>query len=401
MSRQLLLLLDKTLFRLIFYFVVLWAKPRYRAGVQEPAELPANARFLVIRPGGLGDALMCVPMLRALREAFPKGHITVVCVEKNRAALELLSWHDELVAIDVPRLLFQNALRLRRRRFDAVFDVEPFRRLSSIVAYWTGAPLRVGFDTGARRALYTHLVSYAHDRRFEGQNMTRQLAVLGVDVPSEKAGDLGFDLSADILDRAAERLQERGVELGRDYLVAVACGVLKPHHRWVMSEFAGLIDRIRDEDPAVKVVLVGGPADRPDTDEVVSNLDSRDRLIDLVGEVAFAEALGVLAACRVLVASDGGVVYMAACVGCATVSLWGPGVMERFKPPGDLHAGVRKQYACIPCVTWSRLGEFPRCPYGRRCYNDLTADEVFAGYARLKASARPGAGLVRSIDGSS
>ena len=90
------------------------------------------------------------------------------------------------------------------------------------------------------------------------------------------------------------------------------------------------------------------------------------------------------AACRILVACDGGIVYMAACVGCATVSLWGPGVMERFKPPGELHSGVRKQYACIPYVTWSRLGEFPRCPYDRRCYNDLTAHEVFEHHARVK-----------------
>jgi hypothetical protein len=64
--------------------------------------------------------------------------------------------------------------------------------------------------------------------------------------------------------------------------------------------------------------------------------------------------------------------------------LWGPGVMERFKPSGARHVGVRKGFSCIPCVTWERLGKFPGCPYQRRCYNELTADEVFEPYVRLK-----------------
>ena len=88
--------------------------------------------------------------------------------------------------------------------------------------------------------------------------------------------------------------------------------------------------------------------------------------------------------CETLLACDGGVVYMGAAMGCATISLWGPGVMERFKPPGDRHIGVRMDYACIPCVTWDRLGEFPSCPYRRRCYNDLEASAVFDAYCRLK-----------------
>jgi ADP-heptose:LPS heptosyltransferase len=105
----------------------------------------------------------------------------------------------------------------------------------------------------------------------------------------------------------------------------------------------------------------------------------------LVGETTFSEALAVLSKCKILIACDGGLVYMAAAMGCGTISLWGPGVMDRFKPPGENHIGIRKDYFCIPCVNYSRLGEFPPCPYNRRCYMDITAEEIFDQYLSLKA----------------
>jgi len=118
---------------------------------------------------------------------------------------------------------------------------------------------------------------------------------------------------------------------------------------------------------------------------VLKHIDANERVISLVGETTFSEALAVLSNCKILIACDGGLVYMAAAMGCGTISLWGPGVMDRFKPPGENHIGIRKDYFCIPCVNYSRLGEFPPCPYNRRCYMDIIAEEIFDQYLSLKA----------------
>ena len=130
---------------------------------------------------------------------------------------------------------------------------------------------------------------------------------------------------------------------------------------------------------------MGTSGDIADADEVLRHLGSDVKVVNLVGQTSYMEALGVLQHCKILVASDGGMVYMAAAMGCSTISLWGPGVMERFKPVGDNHVGVRKGYACVPCVNYSRLGEFPTCPYDRMCIKDITADDVFDQYLQLKA----------------
>lgn len=182
-----------------------------------------------------------------------------------------------------------------------------------------------------------------------------------------------------------ELLESAGVDLQRRFTVAVAVGALKPHHRWVRSEFAGLIRLIKADDDNVRVLLIGASSDLVDAHEILRELGDDAGVTSFVGETTFSGALGILEHCKILIACDGGVLYMAAAMGCSTVSLWGPGVMERFKPPGEDHIGVRKNYACIPCVTWERLGQFPPCPYGRRCYNDMRAREVFDAYLRVKA----------------
>lgn len=397
MNRKLLLALDKTLFRASFYVLALLASLR-----RDKAELPltldtANPRLLVIRPGGLGDGLMAIPFLRLVKDVYPESHVTLVCVRKNQNVFVDLPWFDELLVLDELPKLFGNMARLRRTRFDALFDLEPFRRTSAIVGWLIPARARIGFDTNSRRHLYTHLVSYSGDNRFEAANMLHQLRVLGMDPPYDQAADMSFSLARSALADARDLLHASGVDEQRDYLVAVAVGVLKPHHRWVMSEFAELIRLIKANDEGSRIVLVGSSNDVDDTDRVLRELDYPGDVVNLVGKTNIPVALGVLKCCRVLIACDGGMVYMAAAMGCSTVSLWGPGVMERFKPPGDNHVGVRKSYACIPCVTWDRLGEFPPCPYNRRCYNDLEASEVFSAYIRLKQNLGAGTALDREI----
>lgn len=384
MNRHLLVFLDKYVFRIAFYAFVLLARLGRRRQVPFHPEPDEDSHFLVIRPGGLGDALMAVPFLKILRRSFPKGRITLVLQKKNQAALKNLPFFDELIVMDDPKSLFKNIFRILLTRFDIVLDLEPFRKVSSIVSYLSGAAIRVGFDTNSRRLLYTHHVTYANEKNYDSLNMTRQLKVIGIDADPREAVDIRCPLPESALRNAEKTFAANGLDWESDFVAAVAPGVLKPHHRWVMSRFASLIKYMLEEDPRTRVVLVGSRADREDAGEVMEHLRTHDRVLNLVGRTTFMDALGIFRLCRILVACDGGMVYMAASMGCSTISLWGPGVMERFKPPGEDHVGIRKNYFCVPCVNYSRLGEFPRCSYDRACIRDISASEVFYEYWRSK-----------------
>jgi len=384
-NRSLLILLDKTVFQVIFYFILLLTTlfkkniPNYRLKPDQ------STSFLVIRPGGLGDGLMSIPILKALRKNFPANQITLMCVKKNQAIFQQLSFLDEVMVIDKLSDFSSNLYKLFWGKYNCVFDFEPFRKISSILAFLSGSEVRIGFDTNVRRKLYTHFVVYHNEKSYESINMLRQLTVFGIGATRNEALDISFDLPETIKRRANDLLQSNGVEPEKDIIIAVAPGVLKPQHRWVMSRFAELIEMIRSEDLNTKILLVGAPSDVSDAKIVLQYLSGNERVINFVGKTTFSEVLGLLSASKILIACDGGMVYMAASMGCDTISLWGPGVMERFKPPGGNHIGIRKDYGCIPCVNYSRLGEFPPCPYNRRCLNDITAREVFDQHLRLKS----------------
>lgn len=384
MNRYLLIFLDKTLFRLIFHFIALLSKLQSRKRIGHYPVLSGSESFLVIRPGGLGDGIMTIPFLKALRKKFPKNRITLLCVKKNKLAFQHLPYIDDILVFDSMRDFHKNILSMFKCRFDIVFDLEPFRKVSSIIAYLSRAHIRVGFDTNRRRTLYTHYVSYANEKNYESLNMIRQLEVLGVNIQQNEAIDISFTLPEEFAKKGKTILRSHDIDPEKDFITVIVPGVLKAHHRWVMTKFASLINMILKEDSKAKILLMGSPSDISDVHEVMQHITKSKRVVNLVGETNFENALGVLKTCKILIACDGGIVYMAAAMGCNTISIWGPGVMERFKPPGDNHIGVRKDYFCVPCVNYSRLGEFPDCPYDRKCIKDISAMDVFDKYKNLK-----------------
>ncbi len=396
MNRHVLIFLDKTLFQCVFYIVTLFVKSRKTVAEKVPVPVPKQARVLVIRPGGIGDGLMSLPFLRAVRKTFPDGKISLICLNKNKLAYQHVSTYDELIILDDPRALLKTLRSFFRGEFDIVFDLEPFRKVSAIVALISRAHIRIGFDTNTRRALYTHLISYANEKVYESKNMLRQLDVFGTEYSKEESENLSFSLPDAALDVAGEMLVSRGIDPNHFILVVVP-GVLKKHHRWNMAHFSKCIDLVCQEDDRVKIILMGVPADEQDAMQVMAQVRESHRIENMVGVTNYTESLAILSMCDILLACDGGIVYMAAAMGVSTISLWGPGVMARFKPPGDKHIGIKKSYPCVPCVNYSRLGEFPGCPYDRMCMNDIVPEDVFEAYIQLKSETQSKAQTIGDV----
>jgi hypothetical protein len=121
-------------------------------------EVGEPRRVLVIRPGGIGDAVMLVPALLALEEKFPQAEITVLAEQRNAAAFSLCCAVDHLLRYDDKGEL----LKAVRGNFDVVIDSEQWHRLSAVVARLTGAPVSIGFATGSgspRKRSHTRTMS--------------------------------------------------------------------------------------------------------------------------------------------------------------------------------------------------------------------------------------------------
>ena len=118
-----------------------------------------GGRVLVVRPGGIGDAVLLLPALRALRQSAPNSPVDVLCESRNAPVFELSGLADRVLRADATPLATLRALR--RGRYAAVLDTEQFHHFSAVLATRTRAPLRVGFSVApARLGLYTHTVPY-------------------------------------------------------------------------------------------------------------------------------------------------------------------------------------------------------------------------------------------------
>ena len=118
-----------------------------------------QGRILIIRPGGIGDAVLLLPAINALKREFPDLKIDILSEKRNTGIFGLSENIDRIYLYDKGF----DFIRSLGNRYDVVIDTEQWHRLSAVAAYLNRAPVRIGFDTNERRRLFTHRIPYSHN----------------------------------------------------------------------------------------------------------------------------------------------------------------------------------------------------------------------------------------------
>lgn len=287
----------------------------------------------------------------------------------------------------------------RRAGIDAVVDLEPCSRASSLIAWATGAPRRSGFAWPAatgpyRGALYTHPVAYDESIHIR-DNFLRLLRAL-----APTAGRVAFlsargtaehlpGVEAATRRRVLRRLAESAPDLDpvRQPLVLLHANVTDPvpQRRWPRARWVALARRLTDRQPDLQLLLIGGADEGPAAGDLAREI-GRTRCASVAGAFAVAELPALFALARVLVSSDSGPVHFAAATGLPVVALFGPETPQRYGPLGPatvLYAGI----ACSPCLK-AATDRQTTCP-DNRCMQALTVDEVAEAVAGWLGAGSP------------
>ncbi len=331
-------------------------------------------RVLVIRPGGIGDAVLFIPMLRALREAWPGARLELLMEKRNAGVVAGTELADEILLYD--RLPF-GWLAPLRRRYDVVIDTEQFHALSAIVALLTRAPRRIGFGTNRRRLLLTDVVAY--NRRVYEVEMFLRLAEAATGRSGAWDPEQAFyPLTDEARAFAGEVLAPfEGLEL-----VAFHPGASIAERRWPPERYAKVARLASDAGRAV--VVLGGPTDVAAAERIARELADRPH-INLAGRSNLQEAAAVVARCQAYVSADTGLLHLAYGVGTPTVHLFGPGVLSKWGPPGRRYHNVAYATECSPCTSY---GYTPPCCQGLRCMLGITPEQVYAALEGELATGR-------------
>jgi heptosyltransferase II len=349
------------------------------------SEGSALRRILVIRLTALGDVLLATPAVRALRGAHPQARIEWLTQAVYAPLLEGLPFVDEVLRYERARdrgvrgtlRLFRS---LRSRGYDAVVDLQRKPR-TGIIAGACGADVRVAAHRRTFRGLLA--AGLGRDKPLRGPHQTLRYAAALLPLGGGGQGEPGplqIGLSPAV---RAEAEAEVDKLLGdpRQPLVALAPGAAHPTKRWSPLRFAE-VGRALSADGR-DLVLVGGPADAAELDELRAGLGALPAIdARWLGLPALAV---LLSRCAVVISNDSGPVHLAQAVGTPVVDVFGPTEPVRWGPRGAHARVVTLQLACSPCTNHGGA----RCPLGHHaCMRDLPAAPVLEA-ARALLEARP------------
>lgn len=308
-----------------------------------------------------------LPVLAALRDAFPKAHLAWLVKRQWAGLLERAEGLDAIFSMD-PRLMGWLAVvpQLRAARFDLVIDLQGLFR-SGAMAWMTGCTNRVGFANGREGSplLYSSRVPVPAGEMHAVDRYLLAARAVGAHVN----GPPEFRLSPPARDREeiVRLLERHGLQAGEPW-IAINVSARWPTKRWPVESFAMVGDRLQREGLG-PVVLIGGPDDRTQTEAVASRMQRAP--INVTGETSPGLLPALLASASVLLTNDSGPMHIAAAVGTPVVALFGPTSPIRTGPYGRTHRVLRADIPCSPC--FSRVC---RNPVSLACLTVITPEAV-------------------------
>lgn len=304
----------------------------------------APGRILVTRLRQIGDVILSLPVVEALRAAFPSARIDYLAEETPAQAalghpalsdvIALRPWPGAAILPASPGVL----TRLRAARYDWVVDLYGNPR-SAALAVWSGAPVRIGPDRRGRRRLYTHPVPSPGPVSAVVHHLA-SLRVVGL-VPPPTSPRL--HLSGEELALGRARL-DAALPAGRPR-VGFHVGNRWAAKRWPEERFVALL-RALPRLGARGVVLAG-----PGEEDLAGRIAEGAPGTPVVADLSLRGYWGVLASLDALVTNDGSPLHAGPALRVPTVGLLGPTEPEIWFPYSarEGHQLLCKEIWCRPC----------------------------------------------------
>ena len=318
------------------------------------------ARVILRLPNWLGDTVMAVPAVRALRAGWPDANVLLAGpwapVLTGQGLAETLvayprAWRGRLATTDTMRAFRADVAVLLPNSLEAALSAR----------YW-GAARRVGFATGGRTLLLTDRVPWPAAREHQIDEYLRVVGHLGLEAeagtpvlsPPPAEGELRVRARR-LLDEAtpAVRGPRVGIHLGAEY---------GPAKLWPRARVADGCRAIADA--GMTPVLLGAPRDAA----LAAELAGATGVASLVGKDAPALLPALLTEIDALVAGDTGVAHLAAALGTPVVALFGPTDPRLTAPRGPVTT-LTHPVPCAPCF-------YRTCPIEHPCLEGIDAAQV-------------------------
>jgi lipopolysaccharide heptosyltransferase II len=329
---------------------------RYKRGVFLPKNLSPQQlkpfRILIRSSNWLGDAVMSVPAVRAIKKGRPDAHVTILVQKKIAPMWKLIPEVDEILSL--PNKSLFSALRLigRKERFDVAILFP--NSLRAALEAWR-IPRKVGYRGHGRAWLLNQIVREPRHPGPPEHHATRFLRI---------AADCGADV--DLVRDVNQALPQTSKVNDQQFLGLCPGAEYGPAKRWLPERFAEAAAAISAQSKT-KWILFGTEKDKAIGETIATALG--DNCSNRIGQTTLDQLIEEMRGCRALLTNDTGTMHLAALLGVRVVAIFGSTEPALTGPLGNGHIILRRHVECSPCF-------LRKCPIDFRCMKEIAVPEV-------------------------
>jgi len=292
--------------------------------------------ILITKPSSLGDIVLALPALRALRMSFPEAKISWLIRPEFAQLIENHPHLDEIIRFDRKFLgkawfhpgafgaLMSLIRKLRRSRFDVVFDFQGLFRTASL-AWLSGCKLRFGMANAREFAtiFYTHKVP----QDIECIHMVDYyLKIIQAAGASDFGVEFVFPQNPAAEDSVGRLLASQGIQ---DNYAVLISGSVHQEKCWPPERFAQLADKISQQ-YGLSIVATGSASEAGIVEKVKEKANVP--IASLAGQTSLSELVALLKRAKLVVGNDTGPGHIAAALGVPLVLMFGRANPIRLEP---------------------------------------------------------------------
>jgi ADP-heptose:LPS heptosyltransferase len=365
------------------------------AGPAKPIQSPRN--ILVILLSEMGSIVLAGPMFAQLRRNYPGVNIHILQLKKNQEVSKLLQltqpefMHslDDSSGGSLIGDILSISRKMRALGLDAVIDCELFSRVSALLSFSTGAPLRVGFTPHTQEGLYrgsfiNHAIPYNPYQHISKQFLSLVDALQSVgstprnkaapmrELPTETELSVNFT-PAELLAYQAKVQADHPVTVTRKLVLMYAGGGILPERAWPAAHYARVAQGLCSA--GFSVGLIGLKDDAQLAKDLLAQIKS-DACLDLTGYTrSIRELLMLFHASELLITNDGGPGHFATLTPIQTMVFFGPETGKLYGPLGTRNSVLESGIACSPCLS-AYNHRLTFCDGDNQCLKRIAPDPV-------------------------
>ncbi|MDO8434783.1 MAG: lipopolysaccharide heptosyltransferase II [Candidatus Binatus sp.] len=352
-----------------------------RADSIAPALTPAPRRILVKEVNWLGDLVISLPALRAIRATWSDAHLAVLVKRELAGFFDGVAWVNEVIPYSVarglPGLIDRRRIikEIRSRQFDlGVLFPNSFE--SALWLTMAGIARRAGFIADARGAMLTHKTLPPREA-MTGHQSQYWLSMVRLTIGVSETNDkVALEAHGPHREKMRRWLLENRKRKNARLIAIAPAAAYGPAKEWPAARYGALIDLLASRDDA-EVVLVGAPGERAKCIEVAAA--TKVGAIVAAGHTTVGELNALLSLCDGFIGNDSGCAHLAGALGIPTLAIFGSTNPARTAPIGNRALVIYRKLECSPCLART-------CRFGHyNCLTQIKPEELAGAMRTLSA----------------